>query len=102
MSGGSLKDLLQRSGQLKSLAQRAERMAGLTERLREALPEPEKQHLVAASVSADTNQLNVTADSAAWAARLRYVADDLLVAARKHGIAATRCRIRVAPKTAEG
>jgi hypothetical protein len=99
MSSESLKDLLQGGGRLKSLAQRAERMVSLTDQLREALPDPEKHHLVAASVSA-ANQLNVTADSAAWAARLRYLADDLLVAARHHGIAATRCRIRVAPQGA--
>lgn len=96
MTSESLKDLLRRGGRLTELADRAERMVSLADQIREALPQPERNHVSAVSVAAN-GQLNVTTHSAAWAARLRYLADDLLVAARRHGIAATRCRVRVAP-----
>jgi hypothetical protein len=51
--------------------------------------------IVAANLR-ENGDLVVIAISSAWASRLRYETDALLAAARKSGVSAQSCRIRVA------
>jgi len=55
---------------LGRLLARARDLEALTIKVREALAEPESGHIVA--VSLNTEELVVTVDAAAWAARLRF------------------------------
>jgi predicted nucleic acid-binding Zn ribbon protein len=70
----SLADLLQ-SGNLQSLRAEAQRRRTLTEQVRSRLPAADAAHVIGAHREAD-GRLVVTADSSAWAARLRFIADD--------------------------
>ena len=73
----SVKDLLEKSGSpLATVSGKAARLEELTNVVRQVLPEPLKWHLVAVSEREDT--LVLTADSAAWAARLRFHERDVL------------------------
>jgi hypothetical protein len=56
--------------QIAALEQQAKAALGLLNRVRQALPEPDKTHVLSASYHEDT--LVVTADSAAWCTHLRY------------------------------
>jgi hypothetical protein len=56
---------------------------GLTEQLRNLLPEPERAHLVSASLRDDT--LSLSMDSAAWCPRVRFRAEDLRAALKAAG-----------------
>ena len=56
--------------QIAALEQQAKAALGLVDRVRQALPEPDKTHVLSASYHEDT--LVVTTDSAAWCAHLRY------------------------------
>jgi hypothetical protein len=47
----------------------------LTDRVRAALPEPEKNHVVSAGYQEET--LVIAADSAAWGTRIRYLEESL-------------------------
>ncbi len=58
------------------LEQRVAAHVELTERIRAALPGPEKDHVVSASCRGDT--LVVLADSAAWCSHIRYAQARLL------------------------
>ena len=84
----SLAELL-KTGNLADLAAEARRREGLTERIRGLLPSDEAAHLVAVH-TIDTGELVLTMDSSAWAARVRYRAEDL---------GAERLRVRVLPQT---
>lgn len=96
MSSNKLKNLLNPSidGDLGELINRARRMGELTDILASALPESERNSIVAANVRED-GELVVICASSAWASRLRYETDKLLEAASKAGISAQTCRIRV-------
>lgn len=66
-----LASLLEAGGDnLGRLLARARDLEALTGQVREGLPEPESGHIVA--VSLDAEELVVTVDAAAWAARLRF------------------------------
>jgi hypothetical protein len=82
----ALADLLSR-GDLKFLADEARRREALTARVRALLPPEEAAHLVSAGATAD-NELTLVMDSPAWAARVRYRAEEL---------GAERVRVRVLP-----
>jgi hypothetical protein len=69
-----------------SLERRAQATIELAERVRALLPSPDKDHVTAASYRAET--LVVLADSAAWAARIRYAQQELL--SRLHAAGETR------------
>jgi hypothetical protein len=92
----TLKGLLGESPRLARLAQSAARLAALTASAREALPPEIQPHLTAASVHEDT--LVLTADSPAWAARLRFHAREVRTfLAAGQGIRATRVHVRSHP-----
>ena len=55
---------------IAALEARATAALSLVGRVRDALPQPEKNHLLSASYRDDT--LVLTTDSAAWGTRLRY------------------------------
>lgn len=82
----SLSELLD-TGDLADLATEARNRASLTARIRALLPTDEAAHLVAASLN-EAGELLLMMDSSAWAARVRYRADEL---------GATRLRVRVLP-----
>ena len=96
MSSNKLKNLLNPSagGDLGELISRARQMGELTEILASALPESERNSIVAANVRED-GELVVICASSAWASRLRYETETLLEAAARAGISAHTCRIRV-------
>lgn len=64
------------SPRFANLERRAQATIELAERVRAALSAPEKDHVTSASYRAET--LVVLADSAAWAARIRYAQQELL------------------------
>jgi hypothetical protein len=71
---------------LKDLEQRAHATQDLTVRVRDTLPEPEKQHFLSASYRDDT--LVISMDSAAWCSRVRYEGQKIVDAL--HAIGETR------------
>jgi hypothetical protein len=58
------------------LKRRSDAVAELTTRVRNALPGPEKDHVLSASYREDT--LVIETDSAAWAVHIRYAQNELL------------------------
>jgi len=82
---------------IAALEQRAQKTIELAEKVRAALPEPEKLHVVSASYRTDT--LVVLMDSAAWCPQVRYAEAELrerLVAAGETRF--TKLRVRVGRK----
>lgn len=73
---------------------RARDMGELTQVLCRGLPEEFAGAIVAANLRED-GDLVVIATSSAWASRLRYETDAMLAIARKSGIDAATCRVRV-------
>lgn len=61
-----------------NLERRARESLNLADRVRAALPAPEKEHVLSATYREDT--VIVTTDSAAWASRLRFLHAELLSA----------------------
>lgn len=80
-------DLMAR-GRLGALAREAERRRGVADRVRAQLPPDEAAHLVGASTT-DAGELVLVMDSAVWAARVRYRAEEL---------GAKQLRVKVVPK----
>jgi hypothetical protein len=73
--------LTELGGSLAKLEQRAREVMTLTAKVRQVLPDPERQHVLAAAYHEQS--LVITTDSAAWTAQIRFAQDDL----RKHLIA---------------
>lgn len=71
----SLADLLA-GGQLAALGTEARRRRDLTEEVRALLPPQAAAHLVTASI-ATTGELVLTMDASAWAARVRYLTEQI-------------------------
>jgi hypothetical protein len=96
MPSNKLKNLLNPSidGSLGDVISRARRMGELTEILASALPESDRNAIVAANLRED-GELVVICASSAWASRLRYETQTLLDAAARAGLSANTCRIRV-------
>jgi len=96
MANNELKNLLNPSddGDLGQIVRRAREMGELTHVLCKALPDEYAGAIVAANLRED-GDLVVIVVSSAWASRLRYETDALLMAARDSGLAAKACRIRV-------
>ena len=79
---------------LKDLERRAQATQDLSARVRETLPEPEKQHFLSASYREDA--LVISMDSAAWCSRLRYEQQTLIDALRAAGeTRVTKIKVRV-------
>ena len=96
MTTNKLENLLNpcNDGDLGELISRAKRMGQLTDILCAALPESDRNAIVAANVR-DGGELVVICATSAWASRLRYETELLLKAARDAGISAHTCRVRV-------
>ena len=76
------------------LERRAQEAQDLTTRVRQALPGEEKDHVISASYRDDT--LVITADSAAWSSRIRYLQDSIAESLRAQGETQfAKIRIRV-------
>lgn len=90
-----LKDLLQPGNRdLGRVLARAAELEALTEKVQAALGEPESGHIVA--VGTDQESLTVTVDAAAWAARLRFLENEIRAAAGP-GMATKKLLVRVRP-----
>lgn len=63
---------------LAGLERRANEVLSLTNKVKQALPSPEREHVIAAVYHEDA--LVITTDSAAWTAQVRFAIDEL----RKH------------------
>jgi len=101
-----LENLLKSSGgsRLEKIVQTAQNMEDLTVLLRGSLDDDAAASLLAASLH-DDGELVLFCSSPAWASRLRFDGEKLLAIACEHGVAATRCRVRVAsqiPAPADG
>ena len=96
MTTSKLKNLLNpcNDGDLANLINRAQRMGELTDILCAALPEADRNAIVAANIRED-GELVVICASSAWASRLRYETGTLLQAAKDAGVSAHTCRVRV-------
>ena len=102
MTTRKLDDILQSGSDLAALATRARQMQSLCDAVRGALPAPLAAAIIATSCHEEDRTLVVIAASPAFAARLRFHSDDLLSAARAHGVHAARCRVRVSPQANTG
>jgi hypothetical protein len=60
---------------IEALQEQAKTALALTDRVRNALPEPEKNHLISAGYTDGT--LTIATDSAAWCTRIRYLEESL-------------------------
>ena len=79
---------------LKDLERRAQATQDLSARVRETLPEPEKQHFLSASYREDA--LVISMDSAAWCSRIRYEQQTLIDALHAAGeTRVTKIKVRV-------
>jgi len=67
--------LIDSAGALANLERRASEVLTLTAKVKQALDEPQRNHVIAAVYHDDT--LVVTTDSAAWTAQIRFAIDDL-------------------------
>ncbi|MGB5245159.1 MAG: DciA family protein [Woeseia sp.] len=92
----SLENLLKSgaSSRLEKIVQTAKDMGALTQALRDDLGQDLAASLVSASVRED--ELILLCSSSAWAARMRYETEKLLATAKKTGVAASRCQVKVA------
>jgi hypothetical protein len=85
----------------QELERRVQARVELADRVREALPSPEKDHVLSASYAEDI--LVVTADSAAWAARIRYAQEQLLAAlSARSEMRFTKVKVRVGRNEKKG
>ncbi len=96
MSVKSLENLLNlnENGGLGDVIRHARDMGELVALLQASLPKEEAQSVVAANIR-DDGELVVLASSPAWAAKLRFEAESLMIAARQTGAEVTACTVRV-------
>ena len=96
MTTNKLENLLKPSanGGLGDVIDRAQRMGELTGILNKALPESDREAIVAANLR-ENGELVVICATSAWASRLRYETELLLKAAKDAGLPAHTCRVRV-------
>ena len=81
---------------LDRLSQRAACMDELTGSIRGALPDPIRPHLIGANLRDD--RLVLIADSAVWAARLRFYAPEVLkYMATRHSSSIEKLQVKVRP-----
>jgi len=96
MSVKSLENLLNlnENGGLGDIIRHARDMGELVALLQASLAKEEAQSVVAANIR-DDGELVVLASSPAWAAKLRFEAESLMIAARQTGAEVTACTVRV-------
>lgn len=82
-------------GALEELVQRAEGLDRLMSGLKKVLDPSLASHLKGVNLRPD-GQLVLVAESPAWAARLRFEADKLMVAAQDGGAKVSSCKVIVA------
>jgi hypothetical protein len=94
----ALKPLLSGLGpRVTDLQRRAQATVELAEKVRAALPGPQREHVVAANARGET--LVVIADSAAWGSHIRYAQQELLERLKSQGETQfTKIRVRVGRK----
>lgn len=68
---------------IEALERRAKAALDLAGRVRDALPAPDKDHVISASYADET--LIVTVDSAAWCSRLRFLEQTVIERLRAAG-----------------
>ena len=95
----SMKPIGQQFGPLLAdLERRTRETLSLTARVRQILPDPEKDHIISVSYREDV--LIVVVDSAAWSSRIRYLQQELLERLRTAGETQfTKINVRVGAKT---
>jgi hypothetical protein len=81
-------------GRLEKIVQRAQDMGDLAHTLRSALPGDAAPHLLAANLR-EQGELVLICSSSSWAARIRFESQAVLDAARKAGLNADRCSVKV-------
>jgi hypothetical protein len=96
MSVKSLENLLNlnENGGLGDIIRHARDMGELVALLQASLAKEVAQSVVAANIR-DDGELVVLASSPAWAAKLRFEAESLMIAARQTGAEVTACTVRV-------
>ena len=97
MSEKSLENLLNANagGGLGEIIRHARDMGNLVQMLQKALPDDQAPAIAAANIR-DDGELVVLASSSAWASRLRYETEILMLAARETGQEVKSCSVRVA------
>lgn len=90
-----LKDLLVgRDNTFSQLVLRSRQIENLTQQVRQLTAEPLRRHIVAATINDET--LVIVADSPAWAAHLRYRAEDIRISLNlKQGHSLQKSKVRV-------
>lgn len=96
MSIKSLENLLNPNddGGLGEIIRHAQDMGELLQCLQQQLPDEVAANILSANVR-DDGELVVLASSPAWAAKLRFDADELMRAARQSGADVRSCKVRV-------
>jgi hypothetical protein len=84
------------SSLLSDLEQRVKTRIDLTERVRAALPGPEKDHVLSVTYRGET--LIVIADSAAWCAHIRYAQQTLFERLQGGEMQFTKLKVKVGRK----
>jgi hypothetical protein len=80
------------------LERRTRETLDLTAKVRQILPESEKEHVISATY--DEATLVLVTDSAAWASRIRYGQEQMLAALHEQGeTRATKMRVRVGARS---
>ncbi|MDX1497063.1 MAG: DUF721 domain-containing protein [Salinisphaeraceae bacterium] len=96
MSGRRLNEVLQKRDALTvRLLDKASQLQRLQSRLQEWLPAPLHEHVQLANIR--EGRLILTADSNAWASKLRYLSPDLLQRLQAAGWPCQRIEVKVAP-----
>jgi hypothetical protein len=96
MSVKSLENLLNlnENGGLGDIIRHARDMGELVALLQASLATEVAQSVIAANIR-DDGELIVLASSPAWAAKLRFEAESLMITARQTGAEVTACTVRV-------
>ena len=92
-----LKDIIDgRDNLFGQLVKRSHAVADLTNQVRDIAPDQLRPHIVAANISDET--LVIVTDSPAWAAHLRYRAEDIRISLNmKQGHSLQNLKVRVRP-----
>jgi hypothetical protein len=81
-------------GELGDIIRHAQDMGELVRLLQQSLPTDSAGSITAANIR-DGGELVILVSSPAWAAKLRFEAEDLMAAARKSGMEVKSCTVRV-------